>query len=127
MTKVISCDLSLNHSAFIELTNGEMSNFWYFTDKVGSANRSKEHGIRLEKFKSDKQTSAMLRLEFIKKFLKDKIISAKPDYVGIEDYAFGASQGAHQIGEVGGTTRLLFFERGIPIRMSEREITRRVV
>ncbi len=45
--KVVGFDLALNHGAAVELTDGKRSNFWYYTDIAGAANRSEEHGTRM--------------------------------------------------------------------------------
>lgn len=118
--KVLGCDISLNHSAFVLLEDGELADFWYFTNIVGSANRSKVHGTRLPNFKSkDKQIKAMDRLNWIKEYIKTLLSNTRIDYVGIEDYAVSEAQGAHYLGEIGGIARLIFFERGIPMRLHD--------
>ncbi len=119
MVKVIGCDLSLNHSAFVELIDGELSRFRYFTNIVGSAKRSKEHGTRMPLFKGDKQTQQMRRLAWIKKYVRDVILPMEPDYVGIEDYALSMSHNSHYLGEGGGIIKTMFFERGIKMRLHD--------
>jgi hypothetical protein len=112
-------DLALNHSGYVELTNGELSNFWYITSLVGSANKSK-HGFRLVLPKTnDKQLKSMVRLDFIENFIAEKLIARKPDYVGIEDYALGIDHGSHYMGEVGGIARMLCWKAGIPFRLHD--------
>jgi Holliday junction resolvasome RuvABC endonuclease subunit len=39
------------------------------------------------------------------------------DAVACEDYAYAASQGAHQIGEIGGLLRLALWDSGVPWRL----------
>lgn len=120
MTKVIGFDLALNHMAAVELVNGELNRYWYLTKTVGSANRSKEHGtlLRLSKTK-DKQQMQMNRLCDLKRFIDEQVLSSEPEYVGIEDYALKADQGAHFMGEIGGVARLSCLNRGFKIRMHD--------
>lgn len=120
-------DLALNHSGYIELTDGKLTNFFYLTNKAGAAKQS-NRGWRLVmpqylnidgKRKVDKQTYGVKRLSFIKNFITEVVIGKKPDYVGIEDYAIRAEQGAHYMGEVGGVGRLICWENGIPLRLHD--------
>ncbi len=46
-TIVHGWDISLNHGAMVELTDGTLSNFWYYTDMAGSAAKSKKRGHRM--------------------------------------------------------------------------------
>lgn len=119
--KVHGWDVSLNHSAFVELIDGKLSNFWYWTDAAGSANRSKEHGHRLMLLKTkERQTKAMARLAFAEDFMDKTVLQPNmPDYVGIEDYAIRAEQGAHYLGEVGGIARILCWFRGVNMRLHD--------
>jgi Holliday junction resolvasome RuvABC endonuclease subunit len=113
-------DISLNHGAVVEITNGKLSGFWYYTNIVGSANRSKEHGFRLViPDKCDKQIKAMIRLSWVETWLGEFILARRPDYVGIEDYAVRAEQGAHYLGEVGGVARLLCWHSGVCFRLHD--------
>jgi Holliday junction resolvasome RuvABC endonuclease subunit len=113
-------DLALNHSGYVELTNGELTNFWYITNKAGSAACSKEHGCRLVLPKSnDRQITSVARLAFIKKFITKRVLRSIPEFVGIEDYAIRAEQGAHYMGEVGGLARLICWSKKIPFRLHD--------
>lgn len=122
-SKVIGMDIALNHGAVVELTDGELSNFWYWTDIAGAAARSKR-GKRLpiaEMNRSkDKHVRGMIRLAWIEHYI-DKQILMKTDaaYVGIEDYALRMEQGAHQMGEVGGIARILCWFRGLKVRLHD--------
>lgn len=120
--KVQGWDVALNHSAFVELTDGVLSNYWYWTTVAGSANKS-EHGHRLKLLDSKKvgrHIMAMDRLAWAENFM-DKIVLMPnlPDYVGIEDYAIRAEQGAHFLGEMGGIARILPWFRGIHLRLHD--------
>jgi Holliday junction resolvasome RuvABC endonuclease subunit len=119
--KVIGMDVSLNHSAFVELTDGELTNYWYITNIAGSAAKSSKHGFRLQLPKSkERQVVSIGRLAWLENFIDKKILTAnQPDYVGIEDYAIRAEQGAHYLGEIGGIVRILCWFRGIKYRLHD--------
>jgi len=114
-------DVSLNHAAFVQLTDGVMTDFWYITSVVGSANKSKEHGTRLPISKSkERQTKQMSRLAWLEHFIDKKILMPnQPNYVGLEDYAIRAEQGAHYLGEIGGIARILCWFRGVNLRLHD--------
>lgn len=118
--KVIGFDVSLNHGAAVELTNGKPSWFAYYTATAGVSSRSSA-GSRLPAAPSkkdvDKQPYQMERLAWIESWIdKTVLVPRRPDFVGIEDYALRAEQGAHQLGEVGGIARILFWFRGVYFR-----------
>lgn len=113
-------DLGLNHSGYVELTNGELSNYWYITNLAGSANKSKKHGFRLILPKNDdKYIVDVFRLSTIKKFIIKNVIKNKPDFVGIEGYALGAKHGGYRLGEIGGIARMICWQKGIPFRLHD--------
>lgn len=119
--KVMGADLSLNHAAFVELTDGKMTNFQYVTDLAGSAKQSKR-GTRLPgdfaKVKDPNERN-LRRLVWWEHFLdKQVLMPMKPDYIGVEDYALDARQG-HMKGELGGIARILCWFRGIPLRLHD--------
>lgn len=119
--KIIGMDLGLNHSAYVELTDGELSNYWYLTTAAGSAKQSRR-GERLLLLKTkDKQAMAMRRLNDIVQFINRKVLrkNSLPDYIGIEDYAIRAEQGAHYLGEIGGLVRYLVYGRRIKLRLHD--------
>lgn len=116
--KVIGMDVSLNHSGFVELVDGELSNFWYITTVAASANRSKEHGYRLKLLKSkDKQAVSVARLADVIAFVLNPVLKSKPDFIALEDYAFGKERQAHQLGEIGGLVRLFCWSKGFKFRL----------
>ncbi len=118
--RVQGYDISLNHGAVVQLLDGELENFWYYTDQVGSASKSKKHGTRLKLPKTkEKQIVSIARLDWIDGYFERLITEQKPDYVGIEDYALDAKRGAHYSGEVGGNARLLMWRRGVPFRLHD--------
>lgn len=121
MTRIIGADVSLNHGAFVLIEDGAIKNWLYYTDAAGSAERSKKHGRRVPVSKHpDRQVRQMERLAWIENLIdKEILMSWKPDYIGIEDYALRAEQGAHQLGEVGGIARILCWFRGIPLRLHD--------
>jgi Holliday junction resolvasome RuvABC endonuclease subunit len=123
MTIVHGWDIALNHSGFVELTDGELTNFWYITDKKGSADKSKEHGYRLVVPKTkEKQVKAISRLDQVIEYIKLNVLprgGKRPDYVGVEDYALNKEHGSHYAGEMGGLIRYLLWVRKIPFRLHD--------
>jgi Holliday junction resolvasome RuvABC endonuclease subunit len=116
-------DIALNHSGFVELTNGELTNFWYITNVKSSADKSKKHGYRLVVPKTkEQQVKSIYRLDQIIKYIRKTVLSKKrrkPDYVGIEDYALNKQHGSHYMGEVGGLVRHLLWKKRIPFRLHD--------
>ena len=120
MIRVLGGDVSLNHGALVELSDGKLTNLWYATDSASSAERGKHRGYRIPTFKADDhQTRAIMRLEWWEDFLGRVLDASRPDYVGLEDYALRQEQGAHQLGEIGGLARLTCWKRGIPLRLHD--------
>jgi len=117
--KVIGADISLNHGALVEITDGELSNFWYWTDVASSASRSKR-GYRMVVLNTkDRGLKSIHRLANIERYLYGILEGAEPDYIGIEDYAIREEQGAHYLGEVGGISRMLCWKLNIPLRLHD--------
>lgn len=120
MTIVQGWDISLNHGAVVELKDGELNDFFYWTTTASSANKSKNNGSRLKLLKTkDRQLLSIHRLSWIADFLSLQAISRRPDYIGLEDYAIRSEQGAHYLGEVGGLARLLCWNSGIRLRLHD--------
>ena len=119
--KVLGADLGLNHAAFVELVDGDLGRFWYVTDKLESFKKGKKQGraVLLKVPKEPKDTSELWRLSWWRGFIPAFIETVGPTYIGIEDYAYGASMRAHQIGELGGTARLAFWDSGLPFRLHD--------
>lgn len=119
---ILGIDLALNHGAAVQLNaKGKLIAHWFFSTIAGPVTRSKGHGTRLVLPKTkDRQQLAMARLAAIESWLdKTVLVPARAEYVGIEDYALSAEQGAHQLGEAGGTARLLFWFRGVKFRLHD--------
>lgn len=113
-------DISLNHGAMVELDNGELTDFLYYTDKAGGASRSKEHGVRLVMSKSpDPKIRETLRLFSLEEIFSTWLKRTTPGYVVVEDYALGASMRAHQIGEVGGLARMVILNHEANLRLHD--------
>lgn len=120
MTRVLGCDLSLNHGGFVLLEDGELSRFWYYTDKVGSASKHEDAiCFRASDYPNDKNFRSVVRMGKLEAVFRTVFECAAPDYAGIEDYAVRAEQGAHFLGEVGGLARLTLFKMGIPFRLHD--------
>lgn len=121
MARIIGFDLALNHGAAVELEDGKVSWFAYYTDIAGAAERSKQATrLVLPSSIKDRQARQMLRLAQIEHWVdKDVLVSRAPDFAGVEDYAIRAEQGAHYMGEAGGIVRILLWFRGIPFRLHD--------
>jgi Holliday junction resolvasome RuvABC endonuclease subunit len=119
--KVLGLDISLNHGAGIELTNGKISDFFYYTNKAGSAKQSwRATRIPSAIYKTkDNQRISVSRLSWLKEYLTYTISNLYPQYVGLEDYAVGAERGSHYLGEIGGITRLIIYESGFKLRLHD--------
>lgn len=119
--KVLGGDISLNHGAIVELSDGKLSNFWFYTTLAGSAKKS-ERGTRIDPkiFKSDdKLNVGVARLNWLDGYFKNIISNTNAFYVGIEDYAYSADRGSHQLGEVGGLIKMLCYKAGMKIRLHD--------
>lgn len=113
-------DLSLNHAGFIEFTDGKLTNFWYLTTRKTLYKSLGEHGFLMDLPKcEDPLTKGILRLNHWGRLIKRHTAETKPDYIGIENYAYGKSMRAHQIGELGGLARLMCFNSGIKLRLHD--------
>jgi Holliday junction resolvasome RuvABC endonuclease subunit len=111
-------DVSINHGAVVCLQdNGALFDYWFMADKRAIANKSAKHGEYIKKLKNP-EIHAVHRLECWEAFFFSLPIDHN-DYAGIEDYAYQASQGAHQIGEVGGIARKACWDDGARIRLHD--------
>lgn len=123
-TIVQGWDVSLNHAAMVELTDGELSDFRYVTDKAADAAASKKRGARINVEQLRKQNGndrhrwMMARLMEMSGHVRSWA-KRMPDFVGVEDYAVGAEQGAHYLGEIGGLARMHLWKLGIPFRLHD--------
>jgi Holliday junction resolvasome RuvABC endonuclease subunit len=119
--KVLGCDGALNHGAVVELTDGELSWFSYYTSNVGAAKQSKDgHRVPARPAEIDKHAWGVQRLAWLEDWWdKQVFVTHRPDYAGVEDYAIRAEQGAHYMGELGGIIRILLWFRGIPFRLHD--------
>jgi Holliday junction resolvasome RuvABC endonuclease subunit len=123
-TVVQGWDVSLNHAAMVELTDGKLTDFRYVTDKAGDAAASKKRGARINvarlraAYGNDRHRWMMARLLEMTEHLR-AWAKLTPDFVGVEDYAVAAEQGAHYLGEIGGQARMVLWERAIPFRLHD--------
>jgi Holliday junction resolvasome RuvABC endonuclease subunit len=119
--RVQGWDISVLHGACVELVDGELGRFFYYTELAGAAGRSKKHGVRVPRpLSKDKPTQHMERLVFVRKVLERWLAATKPDAVAVEDYAFAAQgAGRHSVGEAGGVARLALWDAGVPYRLHE--------
>ena len=116
-------DISLNHGAVVQLRDGELDGYWFYSDKAGSVARARKHGQRVAiptaTKQPDKHVRSVMRLCWVVDWLKRVALAQHPHYAGLEDYALGAEQGAHQIGEIGGHARRLLWLHGVPYRLHD--------
>jgi Holliday junction resolvasome RuvABC endonuclease subunit len=119
MISTLGIDLALNHSAFVELIDGELGRFWYVTDRLESFKKGKKQGrsVLLKVPTKDKDTSELWRLSWWRGFLPAFIETVHPNYIGLEDYAFAAKGRVYQIGELGGLARLGLWDSGVKFRL----------
>lgn len=120
-TKVMGADLSLNHGAVVELTDGTMTGCWYYTDIAGAVDRAPDISTRWKPPNTkDRHIIQMERLVFFETwFDKSVLMPNMPEYLGIEDYALDAGHNAQHTGEIGGTARILAWFRGIRLRLHD--------
>jgi Holliday junction resolvasome RuvABC endonuclease subunit len=110
-------DVSLNHGACVQLRDGKLDRYWYFTTSAGCAKRS-PYGERLKLAKDDDpQRKGIARLAWIRTWVAGTCDDSGA--IGIEDYAVGKARRAHYMGEVGGTARLVFWDLGAPFRLHD--------
>lgn len=117
--RVIGMDLSLRHGAVVELNEDFSYSHWFYSDRAGVAKRS-EQGTRFPPTIlkiDDFHTRSVLRLIWIRAWLKKILAERQPYAVTLEDYAYDASQGSHQLGELGGIVRVLCWDRGTRLRL----------
>jgi len=116
-------DISLNHGAIVQLRNGELDAYWFYSDKAGSVARSKKHGTRVElptpTRQPDRQVRSIMRLDWVSRWIEQVAFASQPGYVALEDYAIGADQGAHYLGEIGGQARRLMWAYGVRYRLHD--------
>lgn len=119
--RILGIDTSLNHSGFVQLDDGEITNHWFIT----------QYKVMSQKFENafysynpkDKKNVDFSQFDFNRIVynmkLYRKIVSAsKPDLIAIEDYAYAKSMGAHQIGENGAIMKLAaWMQKKVYIRM----------
>lgn len=122
-TIVQGWDISLNHGAVVQLRNGELDQYWFYTDKAGSVARGKGHGTRVElptpTRQPDKHIRSIIRLDWVSRWIERVALATAPGFVALEDYAIGADQGAHYLGEIGGQARRLMWAYGVRHRLHD--------
>lgn len=116
-------DISLNHGAVVQLRDGALDGYWFYSDKAGSVARAKKHGARVElptpTKQPDKHIRSIIRLDWVSRWIERIPLAQAPGYIALEDYAIGADQGAHYLGEVGGQARRLMWSHGVRYRLHD--------
>lgn len=111
---VVGWDQSLRHAASVAIDmEGSVLGYAYFSDRPMVAKRRKAHGSTLSieaRRGADRQTREVYRLvelrSWISSTLEQHLKLADELCIVIEDYALRASQGSHQLGEIGGLLKL---------------------
>jgi Holliday junction resolvasome RuvABC endonuclease subunit len=107
---VLGVDPSLNGSGLTLMRNGEVQDYFFFTSVKKIAEASEGRG------QYNKEVG-MPRLDKLFNFFNFLLETTKPDYAGIEGYAYGAkSNSTFEIGGMGEMFRLLLYRAGIPYR-----------
>lgn len=115
--RTLGIDLALNHAAFVQLKDGLLDKYLIVTNSKTIAATDKANSDLLNIKHEDIEIRSLLRLEWWKEnFLSIFDVFEKADYIAIEDYAYSARQGAHQIGELGGMIRCLLWDMYKPWR-----------
>jgi len=118
--RVLGVDISPNHAGFVLLSDGEPTHYRYVAERQAVAKKSKALGAYVDFSKvKDLHERGCRRVAFWWDYLQRVLVDCEPEYVGIEDYAYGAGRNAHQIGEVGGLLRLLAWRRGVRLRLHD--------
>ena len=122
----VGWDHSLNHTAAIVLNSqAEIVDLRYLTPRAAAAKAGRDRAERLPPTFLDKDRDATTRkferLAFLRLYLptvcgqiddlRRASVAGCRVYVGFEDYALRAAQGAHQLGEAGALLRLALFDR----------------
>lgn len=116
MIRTLGIDLSLNHAAFVQLDDGQLSKYLVITDTKSILKTAPECTMFLD-VSGDGDAKSLNRLSWWLANIHPILNSFDPiDYVAIEDYAYSAKQGAHQIGEVGGLLRLALWDLNLSWR-----------
>lgn len=115
---ILGVDISMNHGAFVLLRNGSLLDFRFVTDKSVLAKKHKRHAMYLAAAKiKDMVERDFLRLAFWYSYSNQIFKELPSEYLGIEGYAYRASQNAHQIGGVASVFRVKAWIRGLKIRV----------
>jgi hypothetical protein len=116
--RVIGIDLSPNHGAIVALDHGKLIGYQFVSEIQSIVKKSKGNGVHLRIKKiSDMHDRGIQRSAFWYYYLCEICETYTPEYWGIEDYAYRASQGAHQIGEIGCLGRIVPWVYGAKVRL----------
>lgn len=116
--RVVGMDLSLLHGAVVALDEAGGCEFWYYTERAGTAERHK-NASRIPPIilKQELHLRNVLRLVWVRAWLKTVLRISAPFAVALEDYAYAADQGSHQLGELGGVARLSCWDLKVRLRL----------
>lgn len=115
-TRYLGIDFAANHAAFVQINSlTGLPEQWVIVTDTKSILETvgPRFAISLDLPPSkNSEAKGLFRLNWWRMNLPKILGRFYPDYTAIEDYAFGAKQGAHQLGEVGGMLRLEIWNRG---------------
>lgn len=115
---VLGVDLSMNHGAFVLLRNGSLLDYRFVTDKSVLAKKAKKYGEYLAAAKiKDMIERDFLRLAFWYVYSNQIFKELPSEFLGVEGFAYRASQNAHQIGGVASVFRVKAWIRRLKIRV----------
>lgn len=117
----LGVDLSTNHAAFVQVLDGELES-WAIVTSTASVVKAAflrppcpPCGVALIPA-APKNASAheksLFRLTWWAEHLPKILDRFTADHAAIEDYAFAAKHGSHQLGEVGGLLRMALWKSG---------------
>lgn len=92
--KVVGLDLSLRSAGLVAL-------------------RDDAHVLQERRIEDGKKTDGPRRLQRLRDQVSDELYGLNPDIIVMENYAYGARNQAHQVGELGGVIRLAMYEMGL--------------
>lgn len=116
--RFVGADISLNHGAFVVIDDdAQLLDHRFATTHLGIAKKGKERAYRVSKYKDEDMTAReMRRMENVIAWLAMCLTELQPDFVCLEDYAYG-KHGGEKIAEVAGDLKLRMWLRGIPFRL----------
>jgi Holliday junction resolvasome RuvABC endonuclease subunit len=111
-------DISPNHGAMVQLVDGVLDAYRFYTTVAADAVHQNGRRITLLKEK-DRHRVGVQRLFDVQAILWDWMRETLPTHVALEDYAIRAEQGAHYLGEIGAVARMAIVVNGALLRLHD--------